>query len=239
MMDLEWGPVKITGGKHKGKIGYYDDDAPHKGIIYFGDMLMCGWWYEIDYKFLAPITTDDLIKRRDKIWKLIGIGSKNPINEERYELLLEFAYIENQLSERYYYARFKKEKKGKCVFISYSSKESQLARWLSVDLSNYGHDVWLDEWIIKVGDSIPKKINEGLEECDFVLVILSKNSIKSNWVEREWHSKYCDEIESGKIKIIPILMEKCKIPYLLKQKKYADFRNDYNNGLFDILQALK
>ena len=110
---------------------------------------------------------------------------------------------------------------------------------LAVDLSSSGHSPWLDEFKIMVGQSIPQEISNGLQDCDFVFVLLSQNSVKSHWVEREWQTKYWNEVETGKIKVIPILVEKCEIPELLKTKKYADFTgDDYSRGLADILFAL-
>ena len=33
----DWGPVRVTGGRHRGKLGYYDDDASEKtAIVYLG-----------------------------------------------------------------------------------------------------------------------------------------------------------------------------------------------------------
>jgi hypothetical protein len=71
-----------------------------------------------------------------------------------------------------------------------------------------------------------------------VLVILSKHSIDSKWVEREWEAKYWDEVQSGEVKVIPVLLEECDIPQLLKTKKYANFVSDYANGLDEILLVL-
>lgn len=38
--------------------------------------------------------------------------------------------------------------------------------------------------------------------------------------------------------VLPLLIEDCKVPELLKTKKYADFRSNYNDGLEDILYAI-
>jgi TIR domain len=116
--------------------------------------------------------------------------------------------------------------------------DKAFARWISTDLKAAGHNPWLDEWKIKVGESIPEKIGLGLSEADFVLVVLSNSSIQSKWVEREWQTKYWAEVQSGKIKVLPILLTDCEIPELLKIKKYADFRYNYNHGLDDILSAI-
>ena len=74
------------------------------------------------------------------------------------------------------------------VFLSYSSNDKPLAERLALDLSNRGIKVWLDEWEIVVGDSISQKIQEGLRQCQFVAIILTRNSIASGWVEKEWGS---------------------------------------------------
>jgi len=49
------------------------------------------------------------------------------------------------------------------VFLSHSSKDKIVVRGLAGQLRADGLRVWLDEWEIKLGDSIPAKIEEGLE----------------------------------------------------------------------------
>lgn len=43
---------------------------------------------------------------------------------------------------------------------------------------------------IKAGDSIPKSIQSGIDKSDFMIILLSKDVIKSEWVEQEWMTKY-------------------------------------------------
>jgi hypothetical protein len=45
--------------------------------------------------------------------------------------------------------------------------------------------VWLDETEIKVGDTLLDKIDEGLVNCRFGVVILSPRSIEKVWTRRE------------------------------------------------------
>lgn len=135
-------------------------------------------------------------------------------------------------------ARLKKTRKGARVFISHSSVDKQFAIWLAVDLRSAGYRVWFDEWDIKVGESIPHGIGVGLDECDFVAVVLSSQAVQSRWVENEWLANFWDEMEQGRARVLPILLEDCTIPTLLKTKKYADFRSDHEKGLEDLLHAL-
>src|SRR6266404_5693420 len=125
------------------------------------------------------------------------------------------------------------------VFLSHSSIDKELARRIAVDLSMSGIGVWFDEWQIKVGQSITQSIEKGLDDADFVVVLLTNHSVNSGWVQKEWRSKIGDEATSHGIYILPILAEKCEIPRLLKDKRYADVRVNYNQGLRDLISAIR
>jgi hypothetical protein len=49
------------------------------------------------------------------------------------------------------------------VFLSHSSKDKAIARDVAERLRRDGLRVWFDEWVLRAGDSIPAKIEEGLE----------------------------------------------------------------------------
>jgi hypothetical protein len=53
------------------------------------------------------------------------------------------------------------------VFLSHSAKDKAVVRPLAERLRQDGLKVWFDEWVLKPGDSIPAKIEDGLEPCDF------------------------------------------------------------------------
>jgi len=48
-----------------------------------------------------------------------------------------------------------------------------------------GINVWLDEAEIKLGESLIEKIREAIDSVEYVVVLLSKNSVGSNWVKKE------------------------------------------------------
>ncbi len=45
--------------------------------------------------------------------------------------------------------------------------------------------MWWDDDGLGIGDSLIVKISKAIERSDFVVAILSANSIQSVWVERE------------------------------------------------------
>ena len=49
------------------------------------------------------------------------------------------------------------------LVLSHSSKDKAVVRPLAERLRADGLKVWFDEWVLKPGDSIPAKIEEGLE----------------------------------------------------------------------------
>ena len=125
------------------------------------------------------------------------------------------------------------------IFISHSSKDKKIARRLFEDMKKMGFDPWLDEAEIAVGECILTKINDGIANSDYIVIILSKNSVNSNWVEKEWKSKYWDEISSGLVTVLPILTDDCAIPKLLQTKKYANFTEGYTVGFAHLMNALQ
>jgi hypothetical protein len=124
------------------------------------------------------------------------------------------------------------------IFISHSSKDKEFAGRLAFDLKELGHNPWLDEWEIKVGECIATKIEENLSNSDYVVLVLTPQSVASGWVDREWKTAYWTEIEQRRILVLPVLLEDCEIPTLLKTKKYADFRKNYAIGLAQLVQPI-
>ncbi len=127
------------------------------------------------------------------------------------------------------------------IFLSHNSKDKPFVRKLANDLRRKGHYAWIDEAEIKVGDSLIEKIEEGIEQTDFLGVIISSNSVDSEWVKREVRIALTQEISGKKVKVLPILLEEVEIPIFLTDKKYADFTSDdkYNSSLKEIYDVLE
>jgi hypothetical protein len=45
-------------------------------------------------------------------------------------------------------------------------------------------------------------------------------------------------VTDGRVRVVPVLLEDCEIPTLLRVKKYVDLRSDYHRGLEQILEAV-
>lgn len=125
-------------------------------------------------------------------------------------------------------------------FLSHNSADKPFVRKLAADLRRNGFYAWVDEAEIKLGDSLIDKIEEGIETTDFLGVVLSQNSINSEWVKREVRVALTQEIHGKKVKVLPILLEQVDIPAFLSDKKYADFtlEEKYKDSLRLIIDRL-
>ena len=70
-------------------------------------------------------------------------------------------------------------------FISYSSKDQEFAERLHADLQAKGVRCWFAPEDLKIGDRFQDRIEESIRVYDKVMIVLSDNSVRSRWVERE------------------------------------------------------
>jgi len=72
------------------------------------------------------------------------------------------------------------------VFISHASEDKDdLVRSLAHALRNGGLEVWYDEFELKLGDSLRRKIDAGLARSRFGIVVLSKTFLTKGWTQYE------------------------------------------------------
>jgi hypothetical protein len=125
------------------------------------------------------------------------------------------------------------------VFISYNHRDEDFAERLALELARHDIKVWKDSWRIGVGDSLIQKVQDGLEGATHFCVIISENSLQSEWVKREITAGLLREIEERKVMILPVIIRDCKLPLLIRDKMYADFRKNFQAGLKVLLGVLE
>jgi hypothetical protein len=126
------------------------------------------------------------------------------------------------------------------IFISHSSKDRPFVERLAADLDTAHLRPWIDFRELKVGDSIVQKISASLTDSDYVIAVLSKASVSSRWVQQEMNASLMSELSGQGTVLLPVLIEDCELPALLKDKVYADCRGaSYGSGLLRILDVLK
>lgn len=125
------------------------------------------------------------------------------------------------------------------VFLSYRRGDGQAAQRLAEALRQAHHDVWLDIWAIRLGDSIVERINDGLAGAVYVVVCYSSAPSTSPWMDREWQATLARQLNGAGVKLLPVRLTGGVPPAILEDIKYADLVKDWNQGLSELLDALR
>lgn len=92
-------------------------------------------------------------------------------------------------------------------FISYSSKDQDFAERLYADLQNKGVRCWFAPEDLKIGDRFRSRIDESIRIYDKLLLVLSENSVGSQWVEKEVETALEREREQNKTMLFPVRLD--------------------------------
>jgi hypothetical protein len=91
------------------------------------------------------------------------------------------------------------------LFVSHASEDKdEIARPLVEALKERGLTVWFDEQTLRVGDSLRRKIDEGLKQSRFGVVILSPHFFEKEWPQVELDGLTAKATASGETVILPI-----------------------------------
>ena len=118
------------------------------------------------------------------------------------------------------------------IFISHSNQDNEQTVAIAEALRRAGYGVWVDFENLRGGAAWLCEIEAGIERCEAVVIVLSKASRQSVWVERE-----CLYAFQLKKPVITALVDDMLIPLHLINIQYCDLR-DREPGLGKLLNAL-
>jgi len=124
------------------------------------------------------------------------------------------------------------------VFVSHRRADSAAAEKLAAAIKNAGHTVWLDDWDIKIGDSIVGSMQTGLSGSTYLVLCYSSIGVMAPWVSREWLSALARQMNGHDVKVLPVVLTGGEPPAILADIRYADLVADWNQGIKDLLAAI-
>src|SRR5271169_5880088 len=136
-------------------------------------------------------------------------------------------------------------------FISYSAKDQLFAERLHADLQNKGVRCWFAPHDLPIGAKTWDAIDEAIRLRDKLLLILSKASISSDWVESEVSKALAEERSRKQVVLFPIRIDNEVMstaePWavmLRDQRNIGDFRQwkkpeAYTKSIDRLLRDLK
>ncbi|MPR35136.1 toll/interleukin-1 receptor domain-containing protein [Salmonirosea aquatica] len=124
-------------------------------------------------------------------------------------------------------------------FISYSSLDEQFVRKLHTYLDHNKIDCWFAPEDMKIGDKIRSSIDSAINIHDKVILIISENSINSQWVEQEVEKALERERRENRIVLFPLAIDEKVFSidvgwasYLRNNRNIAFFSNWHSNDHF-------
>ena len=191
---------------------------------------------------------DELIKAIiDRTAKNEALESKffdcknEQIRVDRQNSLHERVFCSDMLTARHLRSMQKFQDQNKTeVFISHSSVDLAFSRAIATDLMDAGFSVFLDDWSINIGERIFEKISTGLCESKALIMIISKDYLKSVCCTDEWGAFYGKALHDKSCVIYPIIIEDSVPPALISHIKYLRFNGDeYASALSTLLRSLR
>ncbi len=136
-------------------------------------------------------------------------------------------------------------------FLSHSTKDDEFVRRLYNDLQGKNVRTWFAPEELKIGDRFRSRIDESIRIHDKLVIILSANSVNSDWVESEVESALERERKEGKDVLFPIAIDdegftsqQSWAADIRRKRHIGDFRkwkshDDYTNAFDRLVRDLK
>ena len=118
------------------------------------------------------------------------------------------------------------------IFISHASKDkASYVDKLARAIEKTGLSVFYDTDSIAWGDSISSKVEEGLNNCDRAVVVISKNFFNRKWTEYELMSLLQRQNSEGRQIIMPILHRITKKQLVKHYPELSDIKYKYSRNI--------
>lgn len=164
----------------------------HNAIDNIGQMMMQAFGMQRIPPGLGDSITQQLIRGTDVIMSRIRRG----LSIKRDEIILD------EMRIRKVYAAGLGKKWD--VFVCHASEDKDdFVRPLAQALEESGLLVWYDEFALSVGDSLRQKIEEGLAQSRYGVVVVSDKFFAKNWPQHELDGLMTKEVAGTKV-ILPV-----------------------------------
>jgi hypothetical protein len=125
------------------------------------------------------------------------------------------------------------------IFLSYSDNDRSWARSLFTALTKEGYKVFFDKEAVKSSDNLWEKIYSGLSSSRYIVFVISKNGISSDWEQMEVIAQIWFELLEKKKKSFIISLSDSRIPALIKSSKHINGQEDTDvDDIVDELSSL-
>lgn len=126
------------------------------------------------------------------------------------------------------------------VFLSHSARDGEFVARLAGTLKSHRIRYWYSASHISGAKKWHDAIGRALARCDWFIVVLTPDSVRSSWVKRELLYALNDVRYSEKI--VPLLVRRCdyaRLSWTLPEIQFVDFRGSFEEGCRKLMKIWK
>jgi hypothetical protein len=114
------------------------------------------------------------------------------------------------------------------VFLSYAHADAdkKFVRVLYQRLKRDGIECFLDEVSLVPGEDFILAISRAIDECNYLVVIMSQAYFSARFAPREWTALVSKEVANEPGRLVPLLLERFELPALIASRIYIDVSSD-------------
>lgn len=125
-------------------------------------------------------------------------------------------------------------------FISYTKADRQWAEWIAWTLEAADYTTMIQAWDFGPGTNFVLKMNDAVRSCKQMVMVLSKDYLRSGFASSEWAAGFADDPEGARKRLLPVRVGETGSHPLLKALVYADLvgvtETEARQRLLDALQ---
>lgn len=125
------------------------------------------------------------------------------------------------------------------VFLSYSSADEQFAHMIRDTLLHANIKTVVDPFRLDAGDSISSVISKAIAASDFMIILVSPDALRSQWMMREMETLTSLEWQQRAITVIPVKVRPCVVPQYLSRWRALDLTRSLPKGLERLVSMVR
>ncbi len=124
------------------------------------------------------------------------------------------------------------------VFLTFASADKEIAQKIVDELRERNIHVWFDAYELQPGDSIAQALEKTISASDYLVVLLSPNSVNSEWMQKELGNTLFRDLIIRDITLLPVIIADCEIPKFLASYQYLDLRPDIEHNVKHLVEQI-
>ena len=108
------------------------------------------------------------------------------------------------------------------AFVSYAHEDQVFVLSLVEHLQRQGLDIRYDQVVLELGDSLVRRISDEIRDGDFLIAVVSPDSIESEWCQKELALAETQGINECRVKVLPVRFRGAQMPTVLQDKYWGD-----------------